>query len=112
VPWPAIPNRRGLRGGRPRAAQHPGQAAHERCNRRSTPLERPLRASYDVSRDPCRRASMSGMSRARGEEPTLLLPPSRIIAGEPYPLPLERTPLTVSVVDGTPQKSTVSGPSC
>ncbi len=63
----------------------------------------------------------------------LLLPPSLTAAGEPHPLPMERTSLTVSVVicastedrwpplqgsvsspavDGPPQNSTVSVPSC
>src|SRR6516162_6624126 len=42
----------------------------------------------------CRRALTSG---ARGEEPALLLPPSLAAAGEPHPLPMERTSVTVSV---------------
>jgi len=46
-------------------------------------------------RAPCRRALTSG---TRGEEPALLLPPSLAAAGEPHPLPMERTSLTGSVV--------------
>jgi hypothetical protein len=45
-------------------------------------------------RAPCRRVLTSG---TRGEEPALLLPPSLTAAGEPQPLPMERTSLTVSV---------------
>ena len=47
------------------------------------------------SRALCRRALTSG---TRGEEPALLLPPSHTAAGEPHPLAMERTSLTVSVV--------------
>jgi len=47
--------------------------------------------------DPRRRALTSSTSWARGEEQGLLLPPSLTAAGEPHPLPMERTSLTVSV---------------
>jgi hypothetical protein len=36
--------------------------------------------------------------QGRGEEPALLLPPSLTAAGEPHPLPMERTSLTLSIV--------------
>jgi hypothetical protein len=36
--------------------------------------------------------------QGEGEEPALLMHPSRTAAAEPYPLPMERTALTVSVV--------------
>ena len=45
-----------------------------------------------------RRALTSAMSRVRGEEPALLLPPSLAAVREPHPLPMERTSLTVSDV--------------
>jgi hypothetical protein len=36
--------------------------------------------------------------QGEGEEPALLMHPSRTAAAQPYPVPMERTALTVSVV--------------
>lgn len=65
----------------------PGPTWNGRCGRRRM-----------LGRGPCCPTLTSGMGGARGEEPALLLPPSLTAAGEPHPLPMERTSLTVSVV--------------
>ena len=121
VPWPAIPGRRGLPGARPRAAADQGRPLMRDVTGAGPPGTAIAGVVGSGRTAPRRRELTSGTSRARGEESALLLSSSLTAAGEPHPLPMERTSLTVSVVIWAStrnvgrfshRKSTVSVPSC
>jgi hypothetical protein len=98
VPWPVIPGRWDCRC--PSASRRRIQARSLMRDVTGARLLRTAIAGVVGSQqgpDPRRRALTSSTSRARGEEQALLWPPSLTAAGEPHPLPMERTSLTLSV---------------
>jgi hypothetical protein len=101
VPWPAIPDRRGL----PAAPSASRRSIEARPLMRDVTSARPtwnppLRASYDSVRGGVPPCVDERYEQGERGEPALLLPPSLTASGESHPLPMERTFLTVSFGTG------------